>query len=217
MARTARAPNFRSLLFLDALCFTLTWLPGVVTIGLTYGVCLVLLKSGGIWLGLLSLPFVVVFTFIATVFGLRLGLPRLEPGAHSSGLNRGFLAWYCHISLGRSARAFGLQPLLQCAYLTRYLYWRALGAKVAFGVHSSFTVELSDAPLVQIGAGTTLADDVRVTAHRFIGSKLFLGPVSIGENCFIGARATVGPRTRIAPGTRVLAAGASVEKGAASS
>lgn len=190
----------RSRTALDLISLALTILPG----GLA-------LAAGFAWLSLwdfhataaVALPIVVPAAFLLVVFAARRSLPPLRAGLHPAGLNPGFLAWYCHVALARSASVFALQPLLQCTYLGRYLYWRALGAQVAYGVNASYTVELVDAPLITIGEGTTLADHVKVSAHLFLGEKLYIAPVRIGRDCFLGAESQVGPKALLSDGARL--------------
>jgi hypothetical protein len=191
-----RHADFRQLLGLDLIGFGLTWTPGALALALA-------VKASSCFpLGwaVFSLPFIAGASFIGVIGLFRSLLPRLRTGIFQPGFNRGFIAWYCHLSLARSASVFGIRPLLQSTYLTRYLYWRAMGAKVAFGVHSSFTVDLADAPLVRIGENTTLADHARVSAHTFVGDKVYLAPVEIGSGCFVGAGASIGPKTQIEDG-----------------
>jgi acetyltransferase-like isoleucine patch superfamily enzyme len=81
--------------------------------------------------------------------------------------------------------------------LTRWLYFRAMGAKIAYGVHCAVFTRLRDFPLLTIESGVNLSANTHIAAHIFIGEKLFLAPVKISENSFIGMDVTIGARTRI--------------------
>lgn len=143
-------------------------------------------------------PFVLQLSFVFMIFVFRVLLPRLKPGVYPMSFNWGFLAWYLHSMLTRSARCFGIHYLLHSTSTMRWLYWRALGAKVAFNMNTSYKITIHDAPVIQIGAGTTLAEDVEVSGHLVRGDKILIAAVTIGNGVFVGRNTYIGPRTRIA-------------------
>lgn len=79
-------------------------------------------------------------------------------------------------------------------------------------IHQSVYFDGSDYSLISIGKNTTISRDVIILTHDFSivkGLKVigrvpkgrFLKPVSIGENCFIGARCMILPGTQIGSNT----------------
>jgi hypothetical protein len=151
----------------------------------------------GMALVTLLAPFVLVSVFIFVLFVFRICLPRLKRGVYPLGINMGMASWYCHLALSRAATVCGLSSLLNIFYVTKFLHWRALGMKIAFGVNSSISVSFVDLPLISIGKGCTIADGVFILCHTFVGDRLFVSPVEIGENVFVGANCILGPRTKI--------------------
>lgn len=146
---------------------------------------------------ILLFPFLLQIFFILFVFILRILLPQLKPGVYLVGFNKGFMAWYFHSMLTRSARTFGIHYLLHCTATFRWLYWRALGAKVPFNMSTSYKITLHDAPVITIGEGTTLAEDTELSGHLVRGDKVLVAAVKIGKGVFIGRKTYIGPRTRI--------------------
>jgi hypothetical protein len=179
----------KSWIALDFISLFLTWLPGCLMVAAViewahfiYSIWGWNFQSASF---LILTPVIAIGVFLPIVFLIRLSLPKLRAGIFPIGFNSGFVAWYCHLALSRAASVFGVRGLIQCTYLTRFFYWRALGARVSINVHSSFTIDLVDAPLISIGEGTTLADFVKVSAHTLTENRLYLAPVSIEKNSFI--------------------------------
>lgn len=142
-------------------------------------------------------PVVLAAAFLLTVFLLRLCIPRLEKGVYPMSVNRGMLAWYCNLALSRSSVVAGLSSLLNIFYVTKYLHWRALGMKVAFGINSSIGVSFVDLPMIRIGKRCTISEGVHIACHTFVGDKLLVSPVEIGDDVFVGMNCVIGPRTKI--------------------
>lgn len=152
---------------------------------------------GLIWLA----PLVLVFTFLITTFIFRMFVPKMKPGVYRLGFSRDFAAWYLTLCLGHGIRIFGLQPFFFTFYITKYLYWRAMGANIAYGVNSSLFLTLVDYPLITIKRGFSCGAYVHVACHTFVGDKLFLAPVTIEENVYLGMNTTVGPKSTIGEGS----------------
>lgn len=147
------------------------------------------------WLyGLLALsPVAAALVLIGVIGAVRAVAPAMKASMVPLGLNRGMVSWYCQMALGRAAKVAGLSTLIHRVGFLRVLYYRALGARLGRGVRFGRGVQILEAPLVSIGAGTVLSDEVIITCHIFVGDKLVLRPVAVGE------RVVLGPRCRIAP------------------
>jgi acetyltransferase-like isoleucine patch superfamily enzyme len=137
------------------------------------------------------------FLFILSCFIVRILLPRLKKGTITPGANKKYLTWALHLSLGRAIRIFQLKDLIYSSYLLKYLYWRAMGANIAFGVNSSMYVNIIDLPLVTIEKNVTLGDQVQLSCHILANGRLVLGEIFIGENSFISFDTQIGPMTKI--------------------
>ncbi len=150
-----------------------------------------------IYLQILAAPFALAFSFILTIFAIRLILPPLKKGVFPLSFNMGFMGWWTHSLLTRSARIFGIHYLLHSISLFRWLYWRALGAKVSYKMSTSYKITMHDVALIEIEEGVILAEDVELSGHIVRGDRVLVAPVKIDKNSFIGRGTYIGPRTRI--------------------
>ena len=146
-------------------------------------------------------PFVAVLAFLVAITTLRLLLPKMQEGVYPMTLNRGIVAWYGQLGLARAAAISGLSPLIRATSLSRVLYFRALGAKLAYRVNTAHDFNILDAPMLTVGRGASLSLASTICCHTFTGKRLALLPVEIGENVFIGGGAFIGPHTRIGEGS----------------
>lgn len=184
-------------LIIDFVSFILSVGPGAVG----YGITLLYLRHFWdsplfpLFACLAVIP--LVLSFLLVLFVLRLMVPRLHKGIYPMAVSMGMFAWYCNLALSRAAEVSGLRPLLHSFYLTKFLHWRALGMKIAFGVNTSIGVSFVDLPLISIGAGCTISEGVHIACHTFVGDRLVIIPVEIGENVFVGMNCVIGPKTRI--------------------
>lgn len=146
-------------------------------------------------------PAVIIITFLSAIFAFRLSLPKLKPGVYPIGTSPKFLTWLLNLYLGHAARIAGLQPLFAAFYGLKFLYWRTMGAKVAYGVNSSIFANLSDYPMLTIKKGCTVGAFTFICGHTFVGNKVLVGPVTLEENVYIGFDVTIGPKTHIGAGS----------------
>ena len=162
-------------------------------------------------------PLIAALTMIAVIAVTRLALPPMRKGVYRAGLNRGMLAWYCAMALNRASKVSGLHSLIHSSNLLRFLHYRALGARIAYDVQMAIDVTLVDTPLIEIGSGAVIADEVTISCHTFVGDRLVLKPVKIGSGAFVGARTLIGPGAKLGPdawiGAGNLVAAALIEPG----
>jgi acetyltransferase-like isoleucine patch superfamily enzyme len=116
------------------------------------------------------------------------------------GVNRGTLAWATNLALSRASEIAAVRPLLNAFFFSKYLHWRALGMKIDYGVNTSIGVSFVDLPMITIRKGSTVAEGVHIACHTFVGDRLVVFPVEIGENVFVGMNCTIGPKTKIGNG-----------------
>ena len=152
---------------------------------------------------LLASPLLLCLTFISILAIFRMIIPKLKPGVTHIGFNKSTIAWYCHLALNRSLKVSGFRYLLNVSYVLKYLVYRALGAKIGFGIHTPMEYTLVDLPLLEIGAGTSFGENVHVFCHYFTGDRLLLKSVKIGKNCFLGTNCIVGPGSQIGDNTYI--------------
>ncbi len=70
------------------------------------------------------------------------------------------------------------------------LYYRLAGCRIGRDVWTT-GVTIIDPALVSIGDGTVIGGDVVISAHIAGGNDLYLGRISIGKDCRIGAHAVI--------------------------
>lgn len=198
MAQTEKKkPNSALFLAADLMALPISLTP----VASAWGVPLALLfHSWGtefFYLVLALTPVLAALTLIVAVRVVRLFLPKLRKGLYDLGLNRGFLSWYLHMALSRSGDHSGLKPILQSFYILKFLYWRAQGARIAFGVNSAMGLSIVDYPMIEVGTGSTLSDEVTLSAHTFVNDRILIAPVKLGNRVFVGYESVIGARSRI--------------------
>ncbi len=179
----------------DFATYGLTLGPWMISFCLT--ICLYQKFELNPYLGVVLVPLEFISFYILAIFIIRCCLPKLKKGVYKVGFNKGFMAWYLHSMLSRSARIVGLHYLLHSSNVLRFFYWRALGAKVSFFTDTSYKIVMHDYPLIEIGENCLLAEDVEVSGHLITGERLLVAPVKISSNVFIGRTTYIGPRTSI--------------------
>lgn len=192
---------FPVLVFVDVMGLVLTVGPGAVAWLVAAAYVRHVVVTLDLWPLAFLFPIIAFVAFTLTLLVFRLIVPRLREGSTRLGVNRQTIAWYCNLALSRAAEVSGLKPLIHAFYFTKFLHWRALGARVGYGVNSSIGVSLVDLPMITIGAGSTLGDEVAIYCHNFDGGKLIVKRVEIGEGVFLGGHCTIGPNTVIGEGS----------------
>lgn len=187
-----------TLILIDILSILFSLMPSVAAFSLTG--LFIYHGYAKTWLVLPLAPLVLFAAFISIITLIRICLPGLKPGRYKRELSKAMVTWFCHFALARAAKIVGLSPLLQSFSITKFLYWRALGAKVSFQIMSSFDVDFVDAPLITIGKNVTLGSQVNIFCHSDVGSLLFLSPVVIEDDVFVGMNTVIGPATTIKKG-----------------
>jgi non-ribosomal peptide synthetase-like protein len=121
---------------------------------------------------------------------------RLKPGRYPLWSFYYFRWWLvnCFQPLGW-AEMFSGTPLMS-------LYWRAMGAKIGRDV--TLSTSLCGAfDMVSIGQGSSVGLESQILGYRVEDGYLIIGPVEIGENCFVGMHCSLGLGTKIEDGARL--------------
>lgn len=190
-----------TMLIVDFLSVVLSLIPNLITFG---AVGLFLTNSNlNVFLKIFLAPFIVFFIFMTTIFLIRICLPKLKPGQYRRSLNKAVVSWFCHFALGRAAKLSGLIRFFQAFNITKFLYWRALGANVSFYITCSYDIDFVDYPLISIGKGVTIGGATNIICHADIGNYLLLGQVKIEDDVFLAMSNTVGPNTTLKKGAWV--------------
>ena len=200
-ARTSETLKWPVILALDFVTFIFSLLPGLISWSLTITMITHFFSTPLFFVSLLFSPIVLLLSYLIIIFVFRLLIPKLKPGVFSAGFNKGMVTWSLHLSLRRSQELSGLKPIIFSFYLTKFLFWRALGAHIDYRVTTSLNISIVDLPLITIGKGSTISEGTHIAAHSFVGDKLFLAPVVLGENVFLGMNCVLGAKTNIGDGS----------------
>lgn len=143
--------------------------------------------SLGIFLTLfLAMP-IISLTFTIAMKWLLLG--RVKPG-HYKLWGWFYFRWWLVDRLQKNV--FSAKHLIGSPLII--LYYRLLGAKIGKNCYIG-SVNISTHDLISIGDNTSLGYDVRALGYIVEDGWLKIGHVTIGSNCFIGARALVNINT----------------------
>ena len=82
-------------------------------------------------------------------------------------------------------------------------YYRLLGAKIGRNVHLASS-NFSAYDVVTIGNNTSVGHDAALYGYTIEDGWLIIGPVFIGENCFVGTRVLLSCNTRLEDGAELL-------------
>ena len=113
-------------------------------------------------------------------------LGRVKPGVHRLW---GFYYWRWWL-VERILAATPTTYLVGTPWLPIYL--RLMGARIGPGVHLA-TDAIRTFDLLTIGADTSVGVDARVEGYTLAQGRLILGPISLGERCYVGARSVLAP------------------------
>ncbi len=101
-------------------------------------------------------------------------------------------------------------PFLESILRSSFLYssWlRCWGSKIGNNVQFTPNIEIIDRSLVDIGDNVIFGHRVILGSHIVVPVKdrqcLFLGPVTIGKNAFLGAGTVIGPNCTVPEGSFV--------------
>ena len=121
----------------------------------------------------------------------------MKPGMYRTDGNINIIIWHLNNALANALENAGLKNPIYSFHLTKWLYWKAMGANIAFGTLSSPLLIIREFPLITIGKGVSLSGYNHISCHTFEGSRLLLAPINIGDNSFIGMNTVIGPKTKI--------------------
>lgn len=189
-----KKPKAILLLFGDLLAYLYAIVPGIIA--WTMVIAFIAYFDFKYW-SIAFGPVILLFGFIFTCLIFRIILPPLKPGLYRPGFDLQVILWHLNNSLANALENAGLKTAIYSFHITRWLYWRAMGMKVPFGVICSTLVTFREYPLITVEKGVSFSAYNHVSCHTFEGERLLLGKIHIGENSFVGMNTIVGPRTTI--------------------
>ena len=196
-SKKANKPKPLLLLFGDLIAYIYAIFPAVISWAL--GISFILkFKDSDLLIFLVFLtPIIIIFTFILTCFIFQRLLPKMKPGLYKTDGNINIIVWHLNNALANALDNAGLKTPIYSFHLTKWLYWKAMGANIAFGTLSSSLIVIREYPLITIEKGVSLSGYNHISCHTFEGSRLLLAPINIGENAFIGMNTVIGPKSKI--------------------
>jgi hypothetical protein len=197
------SPSFSTLMFADLTGFIFGVFPGMFTWLVSLKFLYEVYLLGYLLIGIILLPLVLMASFLTICFLMQRSIPKMKPGLYRPGLSKGMIVWHLNNALSNSVDISGLRPLFYNFHIAKVLLWRALGANVDFGIISSNLLVLREYPLITLKKGCSFGAYVHISCHNFEDGKLFLAPIEIGENTFVGMGSVVGPKTKIGKNAKV--------------
>ncbi|HLF34680.1 MAG TPA: Pls/PosA family non-ribosomal peptide synthetase [Cyclobacteriaceae bacterium] len=123
-------------------------------------------------------------------------LGKLKPGRHKL-WGWFYIRWWFVQNIIHSIRL----DYLEGTTILPNIY-RLLGMKIGRNVHIE-TNRFSAFDLISIGDGSSIDEDASVLGYSVKNGFLYLKPVIIGKDCFVGARSVISEGTRMEDGSRI--------------
>jgi len=141
--------------------------------------------------------------FCLTVLALRLALLRkIAPGRYKLHEPEA-VRWIVWDSFMRMVHRSFLHRYLDDFGPLRFLYYRALGAKVDATFFFGWDAKITDPWGIEVGRNVMIGSFAVILGHAVEGDEVFLSPVKIGDGATIGARAFIMPGVEIGAGAIV--------------
>ena len=181
----------------------------ILFLGADVGIVLFLPKIQPDWLdgiGRLSSLFI---GHIIVVMITRELVPNPPEGSLRVGKGVAYLKWLILRSFGDVANCRLFAGPFGILHGTRFLYLRALGAKLAYNASIHPTVVISLPSLLAVDAGAQLEAGVKIENVVHAMGRVRISPVTISAGALVGAHvtlmpgATLGPNVRVGPGAYV--------------
>jgi acetyltransferase-like isoleucine patch superfamily enzyme len=157
----------------------------------------------GVVLVVAWLTFVHTFIFAVGVLK-RLVQPPLEEGTCAVGPNRKYIAWGLNSVFQGLFTTAPFAPMVHLLFSSRYLYYRAMGMRVAFNSIIGTRTGIRQAELISVGPGAILGEDSFLSCHLNTDGKTHLqAAIRVGPKAVVGGRASLGPGVELGTGAVV--------------
>jgi len=141
--------------------------------------------------------------FCLTVLGLRVVfLRKITPGRYKLRQPQA-VRWIVWDSFMRMVHRSFLHRHLDDFGPLRFLFYRALGAKVDTTFFFGWDAKITDPWGIEVGRNVMIGSFSVILGHSVEGDDVFLSPVKIGDGATIGARAFIMPGAVIGAGAIV--------------
>jgi acetyltransferase-like isoleucine patch superfamily enzyme len=134
---------------------------------------------------------------------LRLMIPKPRSGSHLVGFNSSYLGWQVSTVFAEVAMHPVLRAPFWFLYATRFIYLRALGANIAWGVSLPPDLRFRSPSLVTIERGAQVEPGVTFENAIHAAGRVHVEPIGIGGGTLIGAHSTLMPGASIGHDARV--------------
>lgn len=177
------------------------------------------------WLDLTGRTVGCLLAHVILVFLLGEIIPKPPEGSIRVSRDRKYLIWVISRSFSDVVTSNLFITPFRALHLTRFIYFRALGAKLAYDATIDPSVNIQTPRLLAIDAGAQLEAGVKVENVVHAMGRVKISPVTVSEGALVGAHvvlmpgATLGPNARVGPGAYIgpetcVGVGAKVGEGA---
>lgn len=148
-----------------------------------------------LWCGffLFLAPLFLILSHSLGVALIRALTPPLKKGVYPVDLNKGYISWFIHLYLLRSAQVSGIYKLALSLPLLRSIFFKGHGASISSSCFMPNNTELCDFPLLTLEEGVYLGDHVKISAHYLSPEKLILRPVTLRSKTKVSTHTQVKP------------------------
>ena len=178
-------------------------------LGADLSIVFILPKIQPLWLDSLGRAFSLLVGHVILMFLVRELVPNPPEGSVRVGKDKTYLKWLIARSFRDVANCRLFYGPYQLLHGTRYLYLRALGAKLAYDATIDPSVVISAPSLFAVDTGAQLEAGVKVENAVHAMGRVRISPVTVSEGALVGAHvtlmpgATLGPNVRIGPGAYI--------------
>lgn len=177
------------------------------------------------WLDLSGRMVGVLLAHVLLVFILGEILPKPPEGSLRVSRDRKYLVWVISRSFSEVVTSTFFSLPFRALHLTRFIYFRALGSKLAYDATIDPSVSVQTPRLLAVDTGAQLEAGVKIENVVHAMGRVKISPVTISEGALVGAHvvlmpgATLGPNARVGPGAYIgpetcVGVGAKVGEGA---
>ncbi|MEK7434675.1 MAG: hypothetical protein AABZ74_16190 [Cyanobacteriota bacterium] len=189
------------LLLYDILLFIISVLTYGSAILLTFNTASFFYNIINFQLFLLLTPAILIiflFYLILSIWVIRLLTPKLKEGSYDAPNSNMFYIWTIHFTLNRMVSIQPIKNIILYSVNLRYLMFRALGGKIAYGCSISADTDLNDLQMISIGKNCVVGACTFMTGHFINKGKITFGKITIENDVNIGGFCHISPNVSIA-------------------
>lgn len=195
MAQTKRNYDAKSLILAEIIY----WLLWVVLISLTAGGMRALYfihTNPYPFINLVLFVIKLSISFYLSLLFLAFILPKPKAGIHKTSSPE-VKKWFINFQFAKIWNIPFIKHIIFSSFVLRPVFLKACGAKIPFDMAPSAFMRINDPFMIEIGKGAVIGLDCMFAGHTFVGDKLALMKVRVGENCTIGAYSSLTAGTTV--------------------